>query len=274
MGRVVFKISVGFVAGALILLAISLYLSNLYLKDQQRLAETGDLSRAMEKVEWASRLDPFSSAPPSSKAYLELRQGRVEAAREAFQEAVDRDPYNYKNYEALGNLQRQQLGDPEEAAKSYRKALERNPHAATVVSRLGEALLSAGTSTQNLEEARTQYEWLQERGRIPLKDLYTLGKIQTRLGEPEQAIETFEEAKERAGTEPEESADESRQDQRRAFLDSLDLAIADALVVQGSVEEARAYLAQSEAQQAPTVLALLNEDPTSYRESVLDAPIN
>ena len=278
MGRAVFKISVGFVAGALILLAISLYLSNLYLKDQQRLAETGDLSRAMEKVEWASRLDPFSSAPPSSKAYLELRQGRVEAARDAFQEAVDRDPYNYKNYEALGNLQRQQLGDPEEAVKSYRKALERNPHAATVVSRLGEALLSAGTSTENLEEARTQYEWLQERGRIPLKDLYTLGKIQTRLGEPEQAIETFEEAKERAGTEPEESsdesADESRQDQRRAFLDSLDLAIADALVVQGSVEEARAYLAQSEAEQAPTVLALLNEDPTSYRESVLDAPIN
>jgi tetratricopeptide (TPR) repeat protein len=274
MGRAVFKISVGFVAGALILLAISLYLSNLYLKDQQRLAETGNLFRAMEKVEWASRLDPFSPAPPSSKAYLELRQGRAEAAGEAFQEAVDRDPYNYKNYEALGNLQRQQLGDPEEAVKSYRKALERNPHAATVVSRLGEALLSAGTSTENLEEARTQYEWLQERGRIPLKDLYTLGKIQTRLGEPEQAIETFEEAKEGAGTEPEESSDESRQDQRRAFLDSLDLAIADALVVQGSLEEARAYLAQSEAEQAPTVLALLNEDPVSYRESVLDAPIN
>jgi tetratricopeptide (TPR) repeat protein len=275
LGRAVFKISVGFVAGALILLAVSLYLSNLYLKDQQRLAETGDLSRAMEKVEWASRLDPFSPAPPSSEAYLELRQGQAEAAAGAFQEAVDRDPYNYKNYEALGNVQRQQLGDPEEAVKSYRKALERNPHAATVVSRLGEALLSAGTSTENLEEARAQYEWLQqERGRIPLKDLYTLGKIQTRLGEPEEAIETFESAKERAGTEPEESLDESRQDQRRAFLDSLDLAIADALVVQGSFDEARAYLAQSEAEQALTILALLEEDPVSYRQSVFDAPIN
>jgi tetratricopeptide (TPR) repeat protein len=273
LGRAVFKISVGFVAGALILLAVSLYLSNLYLKDQQRLAETGDLARAMEKVEWASRLDPFSPAPPSSEAYLELRQGQAEAAAGAFQEAVDRDPYNYKNYEALGNVQRQQLGDPEEAVKSYRKALERNPHAATVVSRLGEALLSAGTSTENLEEARTQYEWLQERERIPLKDLYILGKIQTRLGEPEEAVETFEEAKERAGTEPEESLDESRQDQRRAFLDSLDLAIADALVVQGSLDEARAYLAQSEAEQAPTVLALLNEDPVGYRRSIFDAPI-
>lgn len=273
MGRAVFRISVGFVAGALILLAVSLYLSNLYLKDQQRLAETGDLSRAMEKVEWASRLDPFSPAPPSSAAYLELRQGRAEAAAGAFQKAVDRDPYNYKNYEALGNLQRQQLDDPEEAVKTYRKALERNPHAAAVVSRLGEALLSAGTSTENLEEARSQYQWLQERGRIPLKDLYTLGKIQTRLGEPEEAIETFEEAREKVDTEAEESSDESRQDQRRAFLDSLDLAIADALVVQGSLDEARAYLAQSEAEQAPTVLALLDEDPVSYRQSVFDAPI-
>jgi tetratricopeptide (TPR) repeat protein len=238
------------------------------------LAETGSLSRAMNKVDWASRLDPFSPAPPSSEAYLELRQGRTEAAAEAFQKAIDRDPYNYKNYESLGNLQRQQLGDPEAAVESYRKALERNPHAATIVSRLGEALLSAGTSDENLEEARSHYEWLQERGRIPLRDLYTLGKVQTRLGEPEEAIETFEEAKERADTEPEESSDETRQDQRRAFLDSLDLAIADALVVQGSFEEAREYLAQSEAEQAPAILTLLNDDPVSYQQSVFDAPIN
>lgn len=238
------------------------------------MAETGNLSRAMNKVDWASRLDPFSPVPPASEAYLELRQGRTEAAAEAFQKAIDRDPYNYKNYEALGNLQRQQLGDPEAAVKSYRKALERNPRAATVLSRLSEALLSAGTSDENLEEARSHYEWLQERGRIPLRDLYTLGKVQTRLGEPEEAIETFEEAKERADTEPEESSDESRQTQRRAFLDSLDLAIADALVVQGSFEEAREYLAQSEAEQAPAILTLLNDDPVSYQQSVFDAPIN
>lgn len=274
MGRAVFKISVGFVVGALILLAVSLYLSNLYLKDQQRLAETGNLQDAMSKAAWAARLDPFSPAPLSSEAYLELRQGRTEAAAEALRKARDRDPYNYKSYEALGNLQRQQLGDPEGAVESYRRALERNPHAATVVSRLGEALLSSGTSTENLEEARIQYEWLQERERIPLKDLYTLGKIQTRLGEPEKAIETFEEAKEKADAEPEESSQESRQAQRRAFLDSLDLAIADALVAQGSFDEARVYLAQSEAEQAPAKLALLDEDPVSYRQSVFDAPIN
>jgi hypothetical protein len=45
-------------------------------------------------------------------------------------------------------------------------------------------------------------------------------------------------------------------------------------VVQGSFEEAREYLAQSEAEQAPAILTLLNDDPVSYQQSVFDAPIN
>ena len=41
-----------------------------------------------------------------------------------------------------------------------------------------------------------------------------------------------------------------------------------------SSDEAREYLLQSDAEQAPAILALLDEDPEGYRESVLDAPIN
>jgi hypothetical protein len=63
LGRVAFKISVGFAAGALILLAVSLFLSNRFVDDQQRSAETGDLRGATNKVQWAARLDPFSPAP-------------------------------------------------------------------------------------------------------------------------------------------------------------------------------------------------------------------
>jgi tetratricopeptide (TPR) repeat protein len=269
LGRVVFKISVGFVTGALILLAVSLYLSNQFLRDHLRLAETGDLQGAMNKVEWAARLDPFSPSSQSSRANLEVRQGRPEAADDALREAIRRDPYNYRNYEALGNLQRQQLEDPEAAVQSYREALSYNPNAATLVSRLADALVSTG----DLEEAKAQYEWLYERGRIPLRDLYTLGKLQTRLDEPEEAIETFEEARERANVEL-ESSDEQREAQRRAFLESLDLAIADALVVQRSYAEARDFLTQSEAEQAPAILTLLDEDPEAYRRSVFDASIN
>src|SRR4028118_1031471 len=221
----VFRISVGFASGALILLAVSLYLSNRFLEDQQWLAETGDLQGARGKVEWAARLDPLSPAPLSAEAYLELRQGQPEAAANAFDRAIRRDPHNYRNYEALGNLQRQQLDDPEAAVESYREALSRNPNAATLVSRLAAALVAtrdpagargagARGATGGLEGARAQYEWLYERERIPLRDLYTLGKVQMRLDEPEKAIETFEEARERAEAEL-ESSDEQQEDQKR-----------------------------------------------------------
>jgi hypothetical protein len=67
---------------------------------------------------------------------------------------------------------------------------------------------------------KVQYEWLYERGRIPLRDLYTLGRSRSRLDEPEEAIETFDEARERAEAEL-ESSDEQQQDQKQEFLESL-----------------------------------------------------
>jgi tetratricopeptide (TPR) repeat protein len=267
LGRIAFKISVGFVTGALVLLAVSFYLSNHYLKEQMRLAETGDLRGARAAVDRAARLDPFSPDPMAAEAYLGLRQGQMEAAAEAFREAIRREPVNHATYVALGDLQRQQLNDPEAAAESYREALSLNPHATAVVSRLAEALLSTG----DLEGARDQYEWMRERGKIPLRELYTLGKIQTRLGEPGEAIATFEEAREEANAGSSEASEET---QRKNFLQSLDLAIADALIVQGSYDQAREALLQSPAEQASAVLALLEEDPEGYRQQVLDAPVN
>lgn len=269
MGRVIFKTSVGFVAGALILLAVSLYLSNYYLREQQRLAETGDLPGARDDARRAAWLDPFSPDPLAAEAYLYLRQGQTEAAAATFQEAIRREPPNIRSYIALGDLQRQQLNDPEAAAKSYQGALDYNPHATSVISRLGEALLSSG----EVEEARAQYEWLRERGRIPFRDLYTLGKIRVRLGEPEAGIEAFEEAREEA-EQGLDSLNESELEQREAFVESLDLAVADALVVQELYDEAREVLSESTAEQAPAVLSLLEDNPESYRESVIDAPIN
>jgi tetratricopeptide (TPR) repeat protein len=278
LARVVFKISVGLVTGALILVAISLYMSNYYLKEQVRLAQAGDLPGARIDVERAALLDPFSPAPPTSMAYLELRQGRAEPAAEDLREAIRRDPANYKNYVELGNLQRQQLADPKAAAESYREALNHNPHDTALVSRLAEALLSTG----DLEGAKAQYEYLQGLGRIPVEGLYTLGKIQVRLGDPTEGITIFKAAQRMADRELESgSLNEQQKTQRKALIDSLDLAIADALVVRGSqagqdyrdTAAAREVLSQSSAEQAPSILALLDEDPESYRKSVLDAPI-
>ena len=278
MTRVAFKISVGLVTGALILVAISLYMSNYYLKEQVRLAQAGDLPSARIDAERAALLDPFNPAPPTSMAYLELRQGRAEVAAEDLREAIQRDPANYKNYVELGNLQRQQLADPKAAAESYREGLRHNPHDTTLVSRLAEALLSTG----DLEGAKAQYEYLQELGRIPVEGLYTLGKIQVRLGYPTEGISIFKAAQRMADRElGSGSLNEQQKTQRKALIESLDLSIADALVVRSSqagreyqdIAAAREVLSQSSAEQASSILALLDEDPESYRKSVLDAPI-
>ena len=129
MGRVIFKISIGFVTGALIVLAISLYLASHYLTELLRLAETGDLRGARAEVERAALLDPFSSDPLSSEAYLQLRQGQTEAAAETFREAIRREPVNYKNYMDLGDLQRQLPRGPEAQPPRHRSggASGRNP---------------------------------------------------------------------------------------------------------------------------------------------------
>jgi hypothetical protein len=84
----------------------------------------------------------------------------------------------------------------------------------------------------------------------------------------------FEEAKESAARDLESlSLNEQQKADRKAFIQGQDLAIADALVVQRSYAQAREVLLQSSAEQAPSILALLDEDPESYRKSVLDAPI-
>jgi tetratricopeptide (TPR) repeat protein len=269
LSRVLFRISVGFVTGALVLLAVSLYMSNYYLGEQLRLMSVGDTPGARSAVELAARLDPFSPAPLTSEANIDLLEGRIQAASDALGEAIRRDPVNYNNYVLLGNLQMERLGKPQDAAESYQNALEHNPHAIAVVSRYANALLNAGES----EEARAQYEWLRENGQISFEDLYALGRLQVRLGEPEEAIQTLEDTKDKASAGL-ESLDEPRKTDRETFIESLDLAIADALVVQGSYAEAREVLLQSGAEQAPVVLALLEEDPDGYRESVRAAPIS
>ena len=60
---------------------------------------------------------------------------------------------------------------------------------------------------------------------------------------------------------------------RKELIESINLAIADAMVVQGRYARARLIVAQSTSEQAPAILALLDTDPEMYRQSVLDSEI-
>ena len=264
----IFRVSAAFLVGALILLAVSLSLSGYYLDEQQRLAAAGDVSGAMQEVETAARLDPFDTQPPQAKSSLLQRQGENEEAIDALEEAVRRDPNNYLPYMLLGFAQMNRLNDYGAAAQTFQEALELNPKASFVRTGLAQSLVRQG----DLEKAREQYEMLREVDRISLQGLYDLGRIYTRTGAPEKGVETLQAAKQRAEADL-ESLDPSSRSQREDFIQSIDLAIADALVVQGRYDEAREIVANNPSEQAPAILTLLNTNPQMYRDSIEDSEI-
>lgn len=268
MSGIIFRVSAAFLVGALILLALSLSLSSYYLNEQQRLAAAGDVNGAMQEVETAARLDPFDTQPLQSKSLLAQRQGNNKGAVNALEEAVQRDPNNYLPYMLLGLAQMNQLNDYDAAVESLRESLELSPNATYVRSSFAQALVRKG----DLEKAREQYEKLRDEGHISLEGLYDLGRIYTRTGDPEKGIETLQAAKQRAEADLETLSPTSRT-QREDLIQSIDLAIADALVIQRRYDEAREIVANSPSEQAPAILTLLNTDPEMYRESIKDSEI-
>ena len=102
LSRVVFKISAGFLVSVLILLAVSLYLSDHNLNEYRRLAAAGDLEGALQRARLAARLDPFSPDPLEALSFVLQLQNRDEEAADALTEATERDPHNYEPYLLLG----------------------------------------------------------------------------------------------------------------------------------------------------------------------------
>jgi tetratricopeptide (TPR) repeat protein len=268
LSRVVFRISAGFLVGALVLLATALSLSEYYLDESQRLSAAGDVQGAMEASQMAVRLDPFDTEALETQSFLLEQQGRYEDAAAALREAIERDPHDYIPHLMLANLQLNELDDPDAAVESYRDALRRNPKASSVREALARALIRKG----ELGEARQEYEKLREGEKISFQGLYDLGRIYVRTGKPHEGLQAIKRAKQRA----EAGLDELEgpvKIQRQELIESMQLAIAEAYVVQGRYAKAREIISQSSSEQAPALLRLLNSDPEAYRESVVSSAI-
>jgi tetratricopeptide (TPR) repeat protein len=264
----VFRISAAFLVGALLLMAGALYASEYYTGEQRRLAAAGDVPGATDAVERAVRLDPFDTDPLEAQSFLLQQQGRNEDAAEALREAIERDPNNYMPYLMLGNLQLGRLNDLEAAAESYREVLRLNPKASIARSGLAQSLIRQ----DKLEEARKEYERLDKERQISYQGLYDLGRIYVRTGKPEQGIKAINRAKRMASRDL-ESLDEPLKEQRRDLIESMELALADALVVEGNYGRALRVISESPSEQAPALYELLSSDPEAYRESVVDSEI-
>ena len=254
--------------GALILLTLSLYASDYYLDEQQRLAAAEDEEGAMQRVQVAERLDPFGPEPLRAESVLLQQQGRNQEAVEALKKAAARDPHNYLPHALLGILQMNSLNDYEAATKSFREAQKLNPNATFVSEALAQSLLRQ----EKFEKAERVYEDLREEEQISVDSLYNLGRIYVREGEPEKGRQTLEEARQlaRAGL---QSMSVSERAQTEEFIESIDLSIADSLVIEGQYDEARQMVSESSSEQASAILALLEGDPEMYRQSVKNSEI-
>ena len=265
MSGVIFRLSAGFLVGVLALLATLLYLSDYYTGEQQRLAAAGDVAGAMEASRKAVRLDPFDTDALQAQSYLWRQQKRRDRAVLALKEAIERDPNNYLPYLTLANL-RLGMGDLDAAVKGYRDVLQLNPNAVSARSSLAQTLARQG----KLQEAKEVYEALEEKTSISYQDRYDLGRIQVRTGEPAEGVKNIRRARRMAASELNMPRTQVAE---RQLLVSMDLATADAFVVQGRYGQARRILAQSPSEQAPGLLELLNLDPAAYREQVINSGI-
>jgi tetratricopeptide (TPR) repeat protein len=254
--------------GALVFLATVLSLSEYYMNEEARLLAAGDLQGALEAVQTAARLDPFDPKPLQGKSLIFQQQGRYEDAASSLRDAIERDPHNYVLYLMLGNLQFSHIDNLDAAVKSYRGALRLNPNATVVSNALARAHMRRG----DLGAAREVYEELEREKRISVQGLYDLGRIYVRTGQPGEGLETIKRAKQEAETEL-RKLEGPLKTQRRKLIESMELAIADALVVQGRYAEAREVIAESSSEQAPALLQLLNSNPQAYREAVVSSEI-
>ncbi len=252
----------------LALLAMSLYLSEYYLGVERRLVAAGDLRGGLEATQTAGRMDPFDPEPLEDASYLLRQLGRNQEAVGALREAVDRDPNNYLIYLQLASLQ-SALGDLTAAEENYRKVLDLNPEAYAARSGLAGILLKKG----NLEEAKREYEKVEEAREIAYPALYDLGRIYVRTGEPMEGYRAIKKARREASAGIENLGGPLRV-QRKRLVESMDLALADALVVQGKYAQAGKIIAESSSEQAPALLRLLQTDPEAYREQVVNSDIH
>jgi tetratricopeptide (TPR) repeat protein len=268
LSRAVFRIAAGFLVGALVFLATALSLSEYYLDEEARLLAAGDLQGALEAVQTAARLDPFDPEPLKGKSFILQQQGRYEDAASSLRNAIERDPHNYILYLMLGNLQFTHMDDLDAAVKSYRGALRLNPNATVASNALAQAHMRRG----DLGAAKEVYERLETEERISFQGLYNLGRIYVRTGEPGEGLESIERAKREAETGL-RRLEGPLKTQRQELIESMELAIADALVVQGRYAEAREAIVGSSSEQAPALLQLLNSNPEAYREAVVSSEI-
>jgi len=262
----ILKLSAVFATAILLVITASIYLSGRYLDRHYEFMVDGETGEAIVAAERASRLDPLSAEALLAKSSLLQSEERYRQAERALEAAAEREPANYELPQQLGDIRLNSMNRPSEAVDSYERVLELNPRSTDA--RLG--LAEAYVRTGELRQAVVQYEKLDSLEGLDSGQLYELGRLYTRTGEPEKGLAAIRRARDRAQRRV--RGLEGRQRQRRlGFLRSFRLAIAEALVVERRYEEAYRVVSNTPTERSAARLDLISSDPEGYRLNLLNS---
>lgn len=139
-------------------------------------AEAADAALAAAESEWPLR----AAYPLSARAYVALRDGRLDAAQELLEAAVEADPaFSYPRY-VLGRLYAH-AGDAEKAAASLRVALDSEPGFADALGELSLVALANDETEAGIRFARRALEM--EPDRADIRTVLALHLLRARSGE-------------------------------------------------------------------------------------------
>jgi O-Antigen ligase len=119
----------GLVAAALVVaaLVVPAYISTADMSRAQDDAETSN-ERALDKLDWAARVNPFAVEPLVVRAALLGSRGDYAGAAEAAEDATERGPDNWTAWLALAEAERLR-GDNAAAEAAFERAAALNPRA-------------------------------------------------------------------------------------------------------------------------------------------------
>lgn len=148
------------------------------------LAPLGRLNDALSEMAMAQALDPISSIIARDLARIHYYRQDYEAALEQCDRAVELNPHFTSAYWILGLVQ-EQLGDFDESAAAFQRAIQLSPQSPLMQAALGRTFALSGKRNEALRILRELHELAEKRYVSP----FEIASLHFALGETDHAFD-------------------------------------------------------------------------------------
>jgi len=151
------------------------------------LVKLGLVEEAASELDKAIALDPLSSIKLEGRAYVSMVAGRIEEARQQYEDLLKHDRWFYMAWSSLGRLYTQ-IGEYQKAIEMYQTARSIAGDFPKILGAFGQTLALAGRTT----EARAILDLLHTTARTQYVGNSTFALIHLGLGEVDLALERLQ----------------------------------------------------------------------------------